>query len=31
MTAARSYSDYLADIIDAMQKIERFIEGFSED
>lgn len=30
MTSARSYSDYLADIIDAMQKIGRFIEDFSE-
>lgn len=30
MTSERSYSDYLADIIDAMQKIDRFIEDFSE-
>jgi uncharacterized protein with HEPN domain len=30
MTSERSYSDYLADIIDAMQKIGRFIEDFSE-
>jgi uncharacterized protein with HEPN domain len=30
MTSARSYSDYLSDIIDAMQKTGRFIEGFSE-
>lgn len=30
MTSARSYSDYLADIIDAMRKIGRFIEDFNE-
>lgn len=30
MTSARSYSDYLADIIDAMRKIGRFIENFNE-
>lgn len=30
MTSERSYSDYLADIIDAMQKIDRFIEDFNE-
>ncbi len=27
MTSERSYSDYLGDIIDAMEKIGRFIEG----
>jgi uncharacterized protein with HEPN domain len=30
MTSERSYSDYLGDIIDAMEKIGRFIEGLSE-
>ena len=30
MTSERSYSDYLVDIIDAMEKIGRFIEGLSE-